>query len=135
VPPGTVRELLVRTGHEQQVTDEMVHAVLGQLSLEPALKRVGGLDAEGDWGHSLSLGEQQLLAFARVLLAAPAFVVIESPGTTLAPEQLARALHLLSEAHITYLVFGAVAGYTGAYDAVLELHAGGTWDLRRPTLA
>jgi vitamin B12/bleomycin/antimicrobial peptide transport system ATP-binding/permease protein len=132
VPPGTVRELLVRTGHEQHVTDEMVHGVLEQLGLEPALKRVGGLDAEGDWGHSLSLGEQQLLAFGRVLLAAPAFVVIQSPGTTLAPEQLARALHLLSEAHITYLVFGAVAGYTGDYDAVLELHAGGTWDLRRP---
>jgi putative ATP-binding cassette transporter len=130
VPPGTVRELLVRTGHEQLVPDDAIHAVLDQLGLEPALKRVGGLDIEGDWGHSLSLGEQQLFAMARVLIAAPAFAVIQSPGTTLAPEQLARALQLFSEASITYVAFG-VDAYPGAYDAVLELHAGGTWSFRR----
>lgn len=129
VPPGTVRELLVRTGHEHLVSDEAIHAVLDELGLEPALRRVGGLQVEGDWGHSLSLGEQQLLAFARVLLAAPAFAVIQSPGTTLAPEQLSRALRLLSEANITYLVFGGI-DVPGAYDAVLELHAGGTWGFR-----
>jgi putative ATP-binding cassette transporter len=104
--------------------------VLADLGLEPALRRVGGLQVEGDWGHSLSLGEQQLLAFARVLLAVPAFAVIQSPGTTLAPEQLARALRLLSEANITYLVFGGL-DVPGAYDAVLELHAGGTWGFRQ----
>jgi vitamin B12/bleomycin/antimicrobial peptide transport system ATP-binding/permease protein len=130
VPPGTVRELLVRTGHEHLVADEAIHAVLADLGLEPALRRVGGLQVEGDWGHSLSLGEQQLLAFARVLLAVPAFAVIQSPGTTLAPEQLARALRLLSEANITYLVFGGL-DVPGAYDAVLELHAGGTWGFRQ----
>jgi putative ATP-binding cassette transporter len=129
VPPGTVRELLVRTGHEQLVPDEAIHAVLDKLGLEPALRRVGGLEVEGDWGHSLSLGEQQLFAFARVLLAVPAFAVIQSPGTTLAPEQLSRALRLLSEANITYLVFGGI-DVPGAYDAVLELHAGGTWGFR-----
>lgn len=130
VPPGTVRELLVRTGHEHLVRDEAIHAVLDDLGLEPALRRVGGLQVEGDWGHSLSLGEQQLLAFARVLLAVPAFAVIQSPGTTLAPEQLSRALRLLSEANITYLVFGGI-DVPGAYDAVLELHAGGTWGFRK----
>jgi putative ATP-binding cassette transporter len=103
--------------------------VLDDLGLELALRRVGGLDVEGDWGHRLSLGEQQLLAFARVLLAAPAFVVIQSPGTTLAPEQLARALRLLSEAGITYVTFGAVATSPELYDAVLELHADGTWSV------
>jgi putative ATP-binding cassette transporter len=130
VPPGTVRELLVRSGHEHLISDEAIHAVLDELGLEPALRRVGGLQVEGDWGHSLSLGEQQLLAFARVLLAAPAFAVIQSPGTTLAPEQLSRALRLLTEANITYLVFGGI-DVPAAYDAVLELHAGGTWGFRR----
>jgi putative ATP-binding cassette transporter len=130
VPPGTVRELLVRTGHEHLVSDEVIHGVLDELGLEPALRRVGGLHVEGDWGHSLSLGEQQLLAFARVLLAAPAFAVIQSPGTTLAPEQLSRALRLLSQASITYVVFGGI-DVPGAYDGVLELHAGGTWGVRK----
>ncbi|RYZ01712.1 MAG: ABC transporter ATP-binding protein/permease [Myxococcales bacterium] len=130
VPPGTLRELIVRGGQEES-TDERVLDVLRSLGLEPAVKRLGGLDVEGDWGHVLSLGEQQLLAVARVLLAAPAFVVLQNPGTSLAPEQLARALAQLSEASISYLAFGGSSAPTTAYDAVLEIHADGTWSFRR----
>lgn len=34
-------------------------------------ERVGGLDAEMEWGHVLSLGEQQRVAFLRLLLHRP----------------------------------------------------------------
>lgn len=130
VPVATLRELTVRTGYEQGVTDARILAVLSELSLGPALERIGGLDVEGDFSHLLSLGEQQLLAVARVVLVAPAFVVLQSPGTTLAPEQLELALAALSRASITYLTLGAVDGAPGAYDSVLELHAGGAWGFR-----
>lgn len=129
VPPATLRELVMRTGHEHEVHDHEIEKVLNELGLEHALRRVGGLDVEGDFSHVLSLGEQQLLALARVVLARPAFVVLHNPGTTLAPEQLSRALSRLSEAGITYLTFG-MDGPPGMYDAVLELHAGGAWDFR-----
>src|SRR5690606_5885488 len=62
----------------------------------------------------------QLLTLARVVLARPAFAVLHNPGTTLAPEQLTRAMARLSEANITYLTFGT-EGPPGVYDAVLEL--------------
>jgi vitamin B12/bleomycin/antimicrobial peptide transport system ATP-binding/permease protein len=131
VPPATLRDLIVRAGHEHDVHDRELEAVLADLGLEPALKRAGGLDTEGDWSHVLSLGEQQLLAIARVVLASPAFVVLHNPGTTLAPEQLELALARLSSASITYLTLGGTDGPLTAYDAVLELHAGGAWGLRR----
>jgi vitamin B12/bleomycin/antimicrobial peptide transport system ATP-binding/permease protein len=131
VPLGTLRELLLRAGHEHDVPDSRIVEVLRELGLESALRRLGGLDVESDWGHVLSLGEQQLLSVARVILAAPAFVVLQNPGTTLAPEQLARALGKLTEASITYLAF-AGGSAPDAYDAVLELHAGGTWSFRHP---
>jgi putative ATP-binding cassette transporter len=130
VPPATLRELLVRTGKDHDARDEELVLVLRRLGLEPALKRVGGLDCEGDFSHVLSLGEQQLLAVARVVLAAPAFVVLHNPGTTLAPEQLTLALTRLSEASVTYLTLGGIDTPANAYDATLELHAGGTWGLR-----
>lgn len=130
VPPATLRELTVRTGHEQDVGDAEIIAVLRDLGLEPALKRVGGLDVEGDFSHMLSLGEQQLLALARVMLTRPAFAVLHNPGTTLAPEQLALALARLSERSITYLTLGGTETVPSAYDAVLELHAGGSWGFR-----
>jgi putative ATP-binding cassette transporter len=132
VPPGTLRELIVRTGQEHQVTDTQIAEVLSELGLQAALRRVGGLDVEGDWGHSLSLGEQQLFTVARVILARPAFAVLQTPSTTLAPEQLTRALALLTAAHITYVVFGGAHGIASGFDAVLELHAGGTWSVSRP---
>jgi putative ATP-binding cassette transporter len=129
VPPGTVRDLLVSDGYEHRVSDESIHEVIRELGLGPALKRVGGLDIEGDWGHSLSLGEQQLFALARVLLATPAFSMIQNPNTTVAPEQLAQALRLFTQASITYVTFGAAPASPDLYDAVLELHADGSWNL------
>jgi putative ATP-binding cassette transporter len=130
VPPGALRELIVGTGREHDVPSEAIQAVLRDLDLERALTQLGGLDVEADWGHVLSLGEQQLLAVARVVLAAPAFAVLQSPGTTLAPEQLALALRVLSRASITYVAFGGAEAPAGAYDAVLELHADGGWSFQ-----
>jgi len=69
------------------------------------------------------------------VLARPTFAALESPGVTLAPEQLSRALAALSRAGVTYVVFGGASGLFDAYDAVLEIHAGGGWDLRRPVNA
>jgi len=130
IPAATFRELVVRPGREHDVSDDEIATVLQELDLGHALKRVGGLDEEGDFSHVLSLGEQQLLAIARVLLAKPAFVVLHNPGTTLAPEQLELALRRLAEASITYVTLGGVDGPPGVYDTVLELHAGGAWGFR-----
>ena len=131
VPAATLRELVLRDGIEHPVDDETLEAVLRDLDLSPALERIGGLDVEGDFAHSLSLGEQQLLAVARIVLAAPAFAVLHNPGSTLAPEQLELALARLSEASVTYLTLGGADSPLGAYDLVLEVHAGGTWGFRR----
>jgi putative ATP-binding cassette transporter len=120
LPPGTLREVLLRTGREREAPDEEIVAVLRALDLEPVLARVGGLDVERDWDDVLSLGEQQLLAVARVRLAAPAFAVLQGLATTLSPELVARSLELLSDASITYLALGNADGSPDAYDAVLE---------------
>ena len=38
---------------------------------------MGGLDAELEWAHVLSLGEQQRVAFLRLLLHAPALAFLD----------------------------------------------------------
>lgn len=131
VPAATLRELILQGGPVRAVSDRTIEAVLGELDLEPALARIGGLDVEGNFSHALSLGEQQLLAIARVVLSEPTFVILHNPGTTLAPEQLVLALNRLSDASITYLTLGGDDSPLGAYDSVLEIHAGGTWGFRR----
>ncbi len=44
------------------------------------LQRPGGLQAMEDWADSLSLGEQQRLAFARLFCHDPAFAIIDVSG-------------------------------------------------------
>ena len=51
--------------------------MLHELGLEQVIDQAGGLDKEQNWERVLSLGEQQLLALADVLLAAPRFVLLD----------------------------------------------------------
>ena len=71
LPPGSLRDVLLRKRREHSISDEQIKSVLHELDLDPVLDRAGGLNVERDWGALLSLGEQQVLAFIHVLLAAP----------------------------------------------------------------
>jgi putative ATP-binding cassette transporter len=130
LPPGTLRQVLLRRGQEDEVPEERIALVLKELGLEPLLVRAGELDVERDWHGALSLGEQQLLAVARIALAAPRFALLQRIGTTLGAEQVARSLKLLASARVTYLTLGENNAGAGQYDALLELAADGAWSWR-----
>ena len=127
LPPGTLRQVLVRTLHEGEISDERIFALLRQLHLEQALARAGGLDMEQDWETLLSLHEQQLLAFIHLLLAAPQFAFLDRVDTALSADQFHKILHLLSESSITYINNGEADDSRDLYDAVLEFGEDGGW--------
>jgi len=54
-----------------------LQALLEEVGLAYLLQRPGGLQAVEDWADSLSLGEQQRLAFARLFCHDPAFAIID----------------------------------------------------------
>lgn len=57
---------------------------------------MGGLDAELDWAHTLSLGEQQRIAFLRLLLHRPAVAFLdEATGALDETAEAALYLHLM----------------------------------------
>jgi putative ATP-binding cassette transporter len=127
LPPGTLREALLRSGSEVEHADERILGVLGSLGLDAVVERAGGLDVERDWDDLLALGEQQLVVIARIVLAQPRFAMLHRIDTTLTPEQVARTLRLLAAASITAIVFGDGDGASGAYDALLLLRSDGSW--------
>lgn len=129
--PGTLRELLLRTGQEQVISDDRIRGTLHALGLDRVLERAGGMDVEKDWNDLLSLGEQQLLAFARVFLAAPQFVFLDRPGTALGPGQVDRILKMLSANSISYLTLEDSDDHLENYDAALELEGDGAWQWQR----
>ena len=119
--------MLLPTGREDAIGDEQIATLLRGLSLEGVLERMGGLDVERDWDDALSLGEQQLLSVARVVLAAPRFVFLERPRATLGAAHADRVLSLLRERSITYLTLGDGGDRLDDHDFVLELADDGGW--------
>jgi putative ATP-binding cassette transporter len=115
---------------EAKVSDERIREVLRSVKFEPALERVGGLDVERDWRNSLSLGEQQLLAVARLLLRAPHFAFLDNPFTALDGETKAQLCRVLDESGITFLVIADEPVVREYFDVLLELRGEGDWESR-----
>jgi putative ATP-binding cassette transporter len=128
LPSGTLREILVEPG--QPASDEQVLTALRTSGLEDIVERAGGLDEERDWEAVLSLGEQQMLALTRVVLAKPQFVFLDRVGSTLGSAQVQQVLQNLSQHSITSVHFAGAGEPTEAYDAVLQIGSEGAWTWR-----
>jgi putative ATP-binding cassette transporter len=100
------------------------------VGLDSILAGAGGLDTEHDWSAILSLGEQQLLALTRLILARPAFAMLDRVNAALKPAQVRQALRRLDENSITYITLAEDAESLELYDAVLEIDADGAWSWR-----
>jgi putative ATP-binding cassette transporter len=127
--PGTLRELLLRNGEENVISDERLLAALEELGLRGVLDRAKGLDEEQDWPSFLSLGEEQLLAFTRLLLAAPQFAFLDRVYSALSPEQAWQILLKLSMDSISYIALDDAKNLPELYDAILEIKQDGSWQV------
>ena len=129
LPPGTLRDVLLRTGMEATTTDEEIGFVLQQLGLEKTVSRVGGLGADKDWDDVFSIGEQHLLSIARIFLARPAFVYLDRPGSSLPKSQISAIIDRLSAQGIGVVILAKNGESRLRYDSYLEIKADGKWDV------
>ncbi len=125
--PGHLRDQLEVGGPagQEPPSDEQATAVLEAVGFGPALERVGGLDAEHDWPNALTPGEQQLLAFARLLLTRPSYAILDHVTDALPPDQAGPLLGKLTEASIPYVCFAEGHDLLDRHDASLELSEDG----------
>lgn len=90
LPLGTLRHAISYPVDEINV-DDRLKEVLRLVGMEHLAEK---LDAEDDWSRILSLGEQQRLAFARILLVRPDWVFLDE-ATSALDEERERVLYLL----------------------------------------
>ena len=131
LPPGTLREALLRTGMELVTSDAEIMEVLAKLGLQDVVNHANGLDTDQDWDDLLSIGEQHLLSISRIFLAKPAFVFLDRPGSSLPKSQISSILDMLTEQGIGAVVLSKNGESRLRFDAVLEIKAEGVWELRR----
>jgi len=124
----TLRRLLAGTGREQDISDERILAAVRDGGLEAVVERVGGLDVEHDWATILSLGEQQQVAIASLILTRPSFAILDRVSTALGPDRLKQSLQRLTDNSIGYINFDDAALAVDLYDAVLEIDASAAWN-------
>ena len=130
LPPGTLRALLVRTGMEKLVPDEMIREVMVKLGVDDVITRSNGLDTDQNWDDMLSIGEQHLLSVARIFIAKPTFVFLDRPGSSLAKNQITVIMDMLSEQGTGVVVLSKNGESRLKYDSVLDIKKDGTWEVR-----
>ena len=103
---GTVRENLLY-GKPGATREEMEKAVKS-VNAERIIARLGGYDSQiGEGGNTLSVGEKQLLSFARAILADPAIFVLDeatSSVDTLTENAIQQAIEKLMQGRTNFVI-------------------------------
>ena len=128
LPLGSLRRALYyplsASGGEEQLKN-----VLRQVGLEKFIER---LDMVDDWSRILSLGEQQRLAFARVLLVRPDWIFLDEATSALDEprEQEMYALLKFSLPESSIVSVGHRSTLFAQHETELHLAGDGSWQLR-----
>ncbi|GMH34252.1 hypothetical protein BSKO_02086 [Bryopsis sp. KO-2023] len=110
-------------------TDFDLEQMMVQVRLEGVLQRCRDasnkpLDVIADWSTQLSLGEQQRLAFARVLLSKPRLVLMDESTSALDVDNEKRLYEMLDSSGTTYVSVGHRPTLENFHKRVLQLLPG-----------
>jgi putative ATP-binding cassette transporter len=128
VPLGDLRTVISYPNSPADIPDETLHQTLTKVALAPLSER---LDEVRDWAKVLSPGEQQRVAFARILLTKPKAVFLDE-STSALDEGLEHALYQLLHNELPDCVIVSVSHRPAVelfHEQHLELLGGGPWRL------
>jgi putative ATP-binding cassette transporter len=126
---GSLREQLLYPNLERETSDDELRTILNTVNLPNLADRFGGFDAVMGWGTLLSLGEQQRLAFARLLLSKPRYAVLDEATSALDVNNEALLYRHLQESGTTFVSVGHRPSLLAYHNQVLELQGEGHWRL------
>jgi putative ATP-binding cassette transporter len=127
--PSTLRSQLIYPSVETDLDDAALLAILEQVHLPALAERVGGLDAVHDWSKLLSVGEQQRLAFGRVLVHAPRIVILDEATSALDSANEAALYARLRASGATLVSIAHRAAVLRHHTHVLRLTGDGAWEV------
>ncbi|HEY9794655.1 MAG TPA: ABC transporter ATP-binding protein/permease [Leptolyngbyaceae cyanobacterium] len=129
---GTLRDQLLYPNTHLEVEEQHLKHVLEQVNLAGLDERFGGFNAEQDWADVLSLGEQQRLTFARLLLNKPKYAILDEATSALDLGNEERLYQHLQAKGTTFLSVGHRSTLASYHQSVLELSQDKTWQIKQP---
>ncbi|WP_414575214.1 ABC transporter ATP-binding protein/permease [Anabaena sp. CCY 9402-a] len=118
---GSLREQLLYPQGNKSISEDELWQVLQQVNLTDLIERFNGLDSITDWGRVLSIGEQQRLAFARLLLQSPQYAILDEATSALDETNQTLLYQQLQKTDITYISVGHRSSLRSFHHHILEL--------------
>ena len=120
VPPGTLKEALAYPSAVDQFKEPDYGAVLQRLGLGRLVAR---LEESRRWDHELNEDEQQAIAFARLMLHAPRWILVDEALDFIATDTRERIREVFSRelAHSGVIYIGRADPKGGFFSSVLHL--------------
>jgi putative ATP-binding cassette transporter len=129
VPYGSLRAQLSYPDLGRALSDEEIREVLAFVNLPGLIERCGNVDAEFNFDKILSVGERQRLAFARVLLKQPRYVLLDEASSALDRENEAAVYERLRQTGVTLVSVSHHPALVKYHSHVLELKPESEWSL------
>ena len=126
---GTLRQQLLYPHTDSNVADERLEQVLREVNLGNLSEKVGGLDVELSWSDILSLGEQQRLAFARLLLTQPSYAILDEATSALDVQNEKMLYQKLQDSDTTVVSVGHRPSMLRYHQQVLQLTGQSQWQV------
>ena len=129
LPLGSLRRAIYYPQPVLENTDDNLTGLLERFGLQ---NLAGQLDAVDDWSRILSLGEQQRLAFIRILLLRPDIVFLDESTSALDEPREAQAYEILHQLlpQMAVVSVGHRSSLLNCHDKQLVLAGDGYWKLQ-----
>jgi vitamin B12/bleomycin/antimicrobial peptide transport system ATP-binding/permease protein len=127
---GTLRSQLIYPHEQLNIEEQDLNYALEKVNLGDLAKRSGGFESEKDWDEILSLGEQQRLAFARVLINRPRYVVLDEATSALDINNEAILYQYLLRSNTTFISVGHRPSLNQYHRWLLVMQPGEKWQLQ-----
>ena len=129
LPLGSLRRAIYYPQPVPENADDNLAGLLERFGLQ---KLAGQLDTVDDWSRILSLGEQQRLAFIRILLLRPDIVFLDESTSALDEPREAQAYEILHQMlpQMAVVSVGHRSSLLNCHDKQLVLAGDGYWKLQ-----
>ncbi len=118
---GTLRDQLLYPKMDATIEDSKLREILIQVNLPDLEERHEGFSSEKNWAEVLSLGEQQRLIFARLLLNKPTYAILDEATSALDSKNEQRLYEQLQKSGMTFLSIGHRESLVNYHQSILDL--------------